>query len=166
VNTTTRSNNSSTRVAANGKSKVNYWTGYIYCIFCCWLNKPEYAHLGQSWLAKLIARHDLLSYIVVVCCWVIRRVVAPSIFLNCTPCVVWMICFHAQGYPISFKRVIDWKLTIVDDKHVGYLVCFSFIGVWWHMSLPVDEVLRIRRLDWICLLHLLSLVEYTWICVA
>ena len=119
--------------------KVNYWTGYIYCIFYCWLNKLECAHLGQSRLAKSIAWHNLLSYIMVVCCCVISGIVAPWIFLSCTPCVVWMSCFHARRYPLSFKHVIDCKLTTVDDRHVGYLVrflshieLFCFTVAWLH----------------------------------
>ena len=119
--------------------KVNYWTGYIYCVFCCWLIKSECAQLGQSRLDKSIARHDLLSYIVVVCCCVISGIVAPWSFLSCTPCIVWMICFHTQWYPLIFKHVIDCKLTTVDDRCVGYLVrflshieLFRFTMAWLH----------------------------------
>jgi hypothetical protein len=77
---------------------------------------------------------------------------------------------HACWFIISLTTVSNcWLLyscynvsydvrMVVGISHRGW--CGS------RMSRPVGDVLRIRSLDWICLLHLLSLGEYTLMCVA
>jgi NADH:ubiquinone oxidoreductase subunit H len=69
-------------------------------LFVCWLNKPEYAQLGQSRVTKSIAQHDILSYIVIVC----------------------LLCDYWKCYTVGFCQLrtmcsMDGLVFILSDTH-------------------------------------------------